>query len=188
MKRGLLIAVLIIGGFAAWRFWTAIGRTNIFEAILTEGKLVGALIQRTPASAMQLSDDGLQKIATREGFSRFSYPDASGRSIGYGHFIKPGEQFSEPMSETTAREILRRDAQIASDAVRAYVTVPLAQNQFDALASFVYNVGVGAFRSSTLLRVLNAGNYSAAAAEFDRWHKPAIVIARRNSEKTQFLG
>lgn len=141
----------------------------------------------TPASNMALSAAGLEAIAKREGFAPRRYADAGGYSIGYGHFILPTESFSEPLPEWRARELLAKDAGIAQDAVRAYVKKPLTQNMFDALVSFVFNVGVGAFKKSTMLTYLNSGNYDAAAAEFDRWHKPAIVIARRDSEKLQFM-
>lgn len=73
-----------------------------------------------------------------------------------------------------------------------YVKVKLTQNQFDALVSFVYNVGVGAFRTSTLLRKLNNGDYVGAAAEFKRWkfgggkELPGLV-RRRKAEEQLFL-
>lgn len=142
---------------------------------------------QTPASKMALSESGLQAIARREGFAAYSYPDANGRSIGYGHFILPTESFNEPIDNALALRLLHSDSQIAADAVRAYVSVPLTQNQFDALVSFVYNIGVGAFKKSTLLSRLNSGDYAGAASAFDMWHTPSIVIARRDGEKAQFL-
>lgn len=145
-----------------------------------------------PAANMDISQTGLDAIAKREGFSATKYRDASGYSIGYGHFIRPGESFTEPMPQWRAMELLRADAKIAADAVRAYVKVPLTQNQFDALTSLTYNIGVGAFKGSTLLRLLNAGDYAGAAAQFARWNKSqgavlAALDARRASESAQFL-
>lgn len=187
--RGLPITLLVFGfGFLAWRAYTmSTAETSMGDVIATETALLGATIMGTPASQMELSQTGLDAIAAREGYSPYRYADASGYSIGYGHFINPGESFTEPLPEWRAREILAADSKIASDAVRAYVKTPLSQNMFDALVSFVFNVGVGAFKKSTMLTVLNTGDYAAAGAEFDRWHKPAIVIARRDSEKRQFL-
>ncbi len=67
------------------------------------------------------------------------------------------------------------------------VRVPLTQGQFDALCSFCFNVGIGAFKKSTLVKVLNKGNYRGAADEFLKWKKPPEIIGRRRSEREQFL-
>ncbi len=77
-------------------------------------------------------------------------------------------------------------------AVNRLVTVPLTQNQFDALISFVFNLGIGNFRTSTLLKKLNAGDYTGAAKEFPPWVRadgkqlPGL-IKRRDAEKALFL-
>lgn len=186
------IRAALLGFYAGSIAWRAYNRTdqntNFFEALA----VMASNIIPHPASNMRLSAQGLDAIARREGFSAVRYPDADGFSIGYGHFIKYGESFKEPMDQATALALLGKDAEIAADAVRAYVKVPLSQNEFDALVSFVYNVGAGAFKNSTLLRLLNAGDYSGAAAQFDRWNKsqgavlPSLV-ARREQEKNQFL-
>jgi len=71
------------------------------------------------------------------------------------------------------------DARFLEDAVEAEacvngsVTVPLTQNEFDALVSLVFNIGCGAFRGSTLLRLLNQSDYDGAAGQFKRWNKQA---------------
>jgi lysozyme len=80
------------------------------------------------------------------------------------------------------------DIQWAEDAVNRYVTVPLEQHQFDALVSFVFNIGETQFRRSTLLKTLNTGDYAEAAICFDMWHKPKEIIGRRDSEREQFRG
>lgn len=72
------------------------------------------------------------------------------------------------------------------------VTVPLTQNQFDALVSLCFNIGVTAFRDSTLLNLLNAGDYNGAAAQFSVWINinGAVsqgLVNRRNAEKDLFL-
>jgi lysozyme len=138
-----------------------------------------------------LSDDGLEKLKTREGFSAVSYPDHKGRSIGYGHLIKSGETFSEPMDRATALNLLASDVSWAVDAVNNHVTGAINQSQFDALVSFVYNVGSGAFANSTLLRKINA-NDASAVNEFPKWINASGVvnqslIARRSSEVMQYL-
>lgn len=140
---------------------------------------------------MQLSQNGLDRIKAREGFSAYSYPDADGRSIGYGHFLKPGEEYPEPITEADAENILANDVYGAVKAVNSAVTVPLTQSQFDALVSLAFNIGENNFHGSTLVRKLNAGDYAGALAEFGRWNKSqgqtlASLTSRRADEATQF--
>jgi lysozyme len=140
---------------------------------------------------MQTSQAGLDALRAREGFSSIPYADASGQSIGYGHFIKPGESFDE-IDEATGAALLAQDVKTAEDAVNSLVKVDLSQAQFDALVSFVYNIGIGNFRGSTLLKKLNDGDYAGAAAQFDVWNRSqgSILQAladRRASEQAQFM-
>src|SRR5205085_5371825 len=137
-----------------------------------------------------MSWDGLQHLADFEGFSAVPYWDFKGCSIGFGHLIQPGETLTY-VTRDDAMVVLGRDVADAERAVRTAVTVPLSQNQFDALTSFAYNVGAGAFRKSTLLRLLNAGDYAGAAAQLPRWKlaggKPlAALDTRRQAERTLF--
>lgn len=172
-----------------------IGLSSVF-AFLVFSKSGKRLAERAGEYIMELSDNALNVIERFEGFSPKPYPDAQGFSIGYGHFIKPGESFTT-ITRDHARDLLRNDAIIAANAVKTFVKVPLTQNQFDALTSFVYNVGVNAFKTSTLLRKLNAGNYSEAAEQFSIWNKATvpgmgkIVVSaltnRRSGERELFL-
>ncbi|MEC9291379.1 MAG: lysozyme [Pseudomonadota bacterium] len=116
-------------------------------------------------------------------------------TIGYGHLIQSGEDFSEGISEIEAEDLLKRDVQVATDAVRTHVSVPLNQNQFDALVSFGYNVGAKNFEDSTLIKRLNNGAYDEAASEFKRWNKITVdgkkvvsrgLIKRRAREEALF--
>lgn len=120
---------------------------------------------------MKTSDAGLQQIATIEGFSAMPYADAGGYSIGYGHFLLPGESYPQGIDQAGALSLLASDVVKAEDAVNSLVAVPITQAQFDALVSFVYNVGAGAFRGSTLLSKLNAGDVQGAADQFAVWNK-----------------
>ncbi len=144
----------------------------LLRALWPESKAVAAA-----RSARELSAEGLAFIAQHEGFRPALYSDAAGHcTIGYGHLVHRGRcDGSEPaelragLSEEAARQLLAEDAQIAVAAVRDAVMVPLTQPQFDALVSFAFNVGAGAFRRSTLLDKLNSGDYAAVPTELLRW-------------------
>ena len=100
-----------------------------------------------------------------------------------------------PLPEDSRRTLLdwlREDLRAAERAVRHLVDVPLTQMQFDALASFVFNVGPAAFGNSTLLRLLNAGDAAGAAGQFKRWNRGADgvlpgLVTRRAAERDLFL-
>lgn len=110
-------------------------------------------------------------------------------TIGYGH--TRGVKMGDTCTEEQANQWLREDLRDAEAIVDATVDVPLSQNQFDALVSFVFNVGGGAFKTSTLLRLLNRGEYSRAAEQLDRWNKAAGQVlagltTRRAAERALF--
>jgi lysozyme len=118
----------------------------------------------------QLSDKGIALIQHFEGFMPFTYKDAAGLdTIGYGHLIRPGETFEQPMLPQQAEKLLRNDVAIAERAVNRRVTIALKQNQFDALTSFTFNTGEGALAKSTLLRRVNAARHTEVPAQFLRW-------------------
>ncbi len=127
-----------------------------------------------------------------EGFRAHPYICPGGvPTIGYGHAILPGENFSE-ITEGVAEEILRADLARAEATVRDLVEVYLCQHMFDALVAFIYNVGAGAFANSTLLRLLNKGDYLGAADQFGRWvyagrKKLSGLVSRREAEKELFI-
>ena len=121
-----------------------------------------------------VSEAGLQFISQYEGYSSTVYNDVAGLpTIGYGHLIKNGEIFST-ITNTEALTLLRNDAGFAVNAVNAYVTTSLSQNQFDALTSFTYNVGANAFANSTLLKNVNSGNTSDISKSFSMWNKARV--------------
>lgn len=119
---------------------------------------------------MNISQSGIDLIKRFEGFrpSRYLCP-AGYETIGYGHVVRIGEQFNEPLTEIEAEELLRRDLEQFEQAVHDLVIVDLAQNQYDALVSFTFNVGPDAFRKSTLLRRVNDRDHKAAPKEFEKW-------------------
>lgn len=142
---------------------------------------------------MQTSGAGLDLIKKHEGFSSKIYICPAGKiTIGYGHVVKSTEKF--PPSGITiecAENLLRADLISAESSINKLVLVPITQNQFDALASFVFNIGAGAFAKSKLLRIINEENYEQAANEFKRWvfaggRVQNGLIARRLSENALF--
>ena len=110
-------------------------------------------------------------------------------TIGYGH-TKTAEK-GMVITLAGAEALLLHDLQWVETAIDTYVQVPLNQNQYDALASFIYNIGGTAFRKSTLLKLLNASDYDGAANQFPRWNKQKGKVlngltTRRQKEKTLF--
>lgn len=143
-------------------------------------------------SVIRVSQAGINKIKVYEALRLEPYQDASGKwHIGYGHLLLPGEWY-DSITQEKAEQLLKQDLQIAEKAIKESVTVPLKQPQYDALVSFVYNVGITNFKKSTLLKKLNAGDYAGAAAEFPKWKYAegkviAGLIKRREHEQALFL-
>lgn len=103
-------------------------------------------------------------------------------TIGYGH-TGPDVKIGQTITEEEAEDLLEADLRWACKAVEDNVKVPLNDNEFAALVSFTYNVGAAAFRSSTLLRLLNQGDYGAVPSQLVRWDKSTI-----NGQKVQLKG
>ena len=120
---------------------------------------------------MKTSYHGIEQIKTFEGFRAMPYDDVAGKlTVGYGHLIVPGDGCvaGSPITMGQATSLLAKDLETAENCVN-YNCPNLSQNQFDALVSFVYNLGCPAFQRSTLLRFIKQQNYIAAAEEFPKW-------------------
>lgn len=138
---------------------------------------------------------GKDLIKELEGYSSKAYPDEAGHwTIGYGHKIRPNETYLNITAEK-ADELLSKDLSAAENVVNSTVKVPLSQNQFDALVSFVYNIGGNAFLNSTLLKKLNLKQYGEVGSEMARWKyitkdgKKVVsngLVNRRQKEATVF--
>lgn len=129
---------------------------------------------------MHISDVGVSLIKKFEGFSPDPYLCPAGIwTIGYGHVMNHQERAAHMhINVEKAHELLLGDVRISERCISNSVLIDLEWFQFDALVSFVYNVGVGAFKRSTMLKLLNQNNIFASAAQFDRWIYANGVILR----------
>ncbi len=145
---------------------------------------------------VRISESGIALLKRFEGLELEAYQDIAGVwTIGYGH-TGPDVQPGQRITEREAEALLRRDLKSREDAVSRLVNVPLNQNEFDALVSFVYNVGAEAFRRSTALKRLNRGMRMAAAEALTWWNKATVggvlrevlgLTRRRAAEKALFI-
>ncbi len=140
-----------------------------------------------------INREGFKLLTTFEGCELTAYDDGGGVwTIGYGHTgddVYPGLT----ISQTQAEELLRIDLEKFESFVEDAVEAQLNDSQFSALVCFCFNVGPGGFGDSTLLRLLNQGNYQAAANQFPVWNKvngqPWLGLTRRRlAERALFLG
>ena len=142
------------------------------------------------AKPTRTSSTGINLIKRWEGLRTKAYLcPASVWTIGYGH-TKTARR-GQRINHQEAERLLKEDLKVYEKAVRDYVSVPLNQNQFDALVSFCFNVGVGAFQNSTLRKLLNQRKYKGAARQLHRWvhgggRKLPGLVKRRNDEYELF--
>ncbi|KMN50721.1 muraminidase [Chromobacterium violaceum] len=141
---------------------------------------------------MKTNAAGISLIKQFEGVRLAAYQDMVGVwTIGYGH-TGPDVKAGMTITQRQADQLLAADLEKFETGVRKAVIVPLNANQFSALVSFSYNLGLGNLRSSTLLRLLNKGDYDGAAAQFPRWNRaggqavPGLT-RRRKAEQALFL-
>jgi lysozyme len=140
---------------------------------------------------MKISEKGKKLLAEWEGFETRVYKDSAGLpTIGVGHLLTQDERssgkiiingqtvrYSNGITKQQVYDLLDQDLNRFEDVVNQRVTVPLEQSQFDALVSFSFNVGVGAFKNSTLLKRLNAGDYADVPNQLGRWvHSGGRVV------------
>ena len=139
-----------------------------------------------------ISEKGKSLIKDFEGFRTHAYQDSVGVwTIGYGHTkgVTPDMIISTEQGE----EMLTDELKEYETYVETLVKVPLHQYQYDALVSWVYNLGPTNFKNSTLLRKLNSGDYSAVPTEIKRWNKAGGkvlegLVKRREAEAKMFEG
>ena len=139
---------------------------------------------------MNLGYNGTKILKFFEGCRLTAYQDSVGVwTIGYGH--TKGVHAGMSITQEEAEQMLLTELEEYEGYIEKYVTVPLTQNQFDALVVWVYNLGPTNFRRSTLLKELNSGNYTAAGKEITKWNKAggkvlAGLVKRREAEAELF--
>ena len=157
---------------------------------------INALIDDIQVKGMKVDATGVQLISDFEDLRLTSYDDGVGVwTIGWGTTVYPNGQKVKKGDKITleqAKQYKAYDLARFEKAVNDSVKVPLNQNQFNALVSLAYNIGVSAFTSSTLVKRLNDGNYKAAADQFLVWvnaggKRMQGLVNRRNKEREVFL-
>lgn len=132
---------------------------------------------------MRIDQAGIDFIKAAEGVKPFVYLDVAGLpTIGAGHLLTRDEltsgkimiagyayKYQDGLSDKLIDLLLKQDLQIAETAIQNNVKVDLNQNQYNALVSFVINIGIAAFKESTLLKWLNAGLHSKVPIQMRRW-------------------
>jgi lysozyme len=145
---------------------------------------------------MKIGQTGLDLIKSFEGCSLKAYLDMVGvPTIGFGYTKGVTHQDvsdKRTIDEPTAEKMLRDELSDFETGVSRCVHVPLNENEFSALVSFSYNLGLGSLERSTLLKLLNAGDHAGAANEFIKWNraggKPVDGLTRRRvAERDLFL-
>ena len=169
-------------------------------AALSLAPSAAAAIAPSAAKPTRTSAHGLAFLKNEEGFSAKAFPDGktlTGKqlySIGYGHQLVSGDGLTPSSVITPAQgeALLAQDVQSREQAIADSVRVPINQNQYDALVSFGYNIGIAGFKSSEVVKRLNAGDYAGAADVWTKyWTKSEgvthpVLVARRQREAALF--
>jgi len=140
---------------------------------------------------MKTGNKGIELIKHFEGCELEAYKCPAGVwTIGYGH-IK-GVKEGMTITESQAEEMLKSELNEYEGYINNLVTAELNQNQFDAMVSWVYNLGGGNLKASTLLKVLNSGDYDGVPAQMMRWNKAGGKVLegltrRRQAEADLFV-
>jgi lysozyme len=156
----------------------------------------------TPNARMDVDQEGLDFITKWEGLVLHVYKDVAGKkTYGVGHLVRPEEDAQFPLGKEITRDFamktLHKDVRRVVEALRKYVTVKLNQNQFNALASFAFNVGVGPFADgSAVLDAVNARDFGLVPERLNAWRNITVngvkqpnegLINRRRDEGSLFM-
>lgn len=150
----------------------------------------------TVSGQWDISEKGYALIRELEGFKANAYLDTGGVwTIGFGTIKYPNGtrvRKGDTCTRGQAEIWLKNDSAWVDACLDRFIKVKVSQNQFDALASFVYNIGETAFVKSTMLTLINQNNMVSAANQFDRWvfdngKRIQGLVNRRGKEKVLFL-
>lgn len=183
MRINNLIAILAFGTAAQF------ARAEEAKNPYLDGEIEGLVVCKGSEERCKIS--GIELIKEFEGFREEAYQCEAGKwTIGYGHTkeVKEGDR----VNREDAERILKDEIKKYEGAISRNVKAPLTLEQYNVLTSFVYNIGIGAFKESTLLKKLNNRDYQGAGNEFDRWIKAngkvsKGLVRRRAREKEMFL-
>ncbi len=141
-----------------------------------------------------VDENGYLLIRQFEGYSAFVYKDVVGiETIGFGHVIRPGEKIKTPLLGPAALKLLEKDVRERTAPLNKMLRVPLETCQFNAIASFSYNVGLGNLQKSTLLKRVNAGKHDDVPMQLMKWDKAGGkvyrgLVVRRETESGFYRG
>jgi lysozyme len=190
MTRGAKRLLIIAGVFMGYDYLTRSPLDGMSQGVLTD------LISGVTGLGMQLSSNGAAALQQREGYNSTVYQDTGGLlTCGTGHLLTPLDKLQYGLGvvvpDATCAAWFAQDCAHAAALVNRYVTVPLNQNQFDALTSMAFNLGGQLFVNSDgsttmILGALNSGDYAGASAHIMDWVIPASITSRRQSEQAQF--
>jgi len=154
--------------------------------------IIEKLLQQKRNSSMNISQEGLSLIKKFEGCELEAYKCAAGvLTIGYGS--TKGVKEGDTITQEEADNLLLHEMKEYESYINDNVTVDLKQNQFDALVSWVFNLGPANLKASTMLKVLNNKEYDDVPAQIKRWNKAGGkvlqgLIRRREAEALLFEG
>ena len=178
-----------------WNLWGKSETDSKLSSKLTQNKTNPKKKMTNPT---KVSDNCIRMIKHHEGVRYQPYQDPIGLwTVGVGHLIGNGKSLPKEWNKTFTSEevddILKKDLARFESGVNTLIPITrLTQNQFDALVSFSFNVGLGNLQASTLRQKLNRGDYEGAANEFPKWRKAGGkvlngLVRRRADEKAMFM-
>lgn len=146
--------------------------------------------------SLSTSKEGLEHIVKWEGLVLKRYICPAGKpTVGVGHVILPGENY-QVITREQAFEILAKDVERFERAIKKHITVPLNQNQFDALVSFIFNTGEGGIINTGVQQAINTSDFASVPARLEEWSKFRVngklkvnqgLLNRRKSESQLFM-
>ncbi|MHC5170108.1 lysozyme [Acinetobacter johnsonii] len=179
------------------------GGTLTQKQVNAANQVIATVTDATVADMLGIAIDqmvvslfGVDIICGFEGKRLAAYDDGVGVwTIGFGTTVYPNGikvKKGDNCTEAQAKDFMAHDLKKFEAAVNNAVTVPLSQNQFDALVSLAYNIGTNAFSGSTLVKKLNSNDFRGAADQFDIWvnaggKRMQGLVNRRAKEKALFL-